>query len=164
MTDQIQLDSYVGELRALVERHVQPSYHWYSTHAKYPMLCFRFSAVIVVVGSLLLPTITAARDLPYQHRILVAVSLVVAILTSLSTFYRWDSTWQSRTKTAQWLQSLLANWELALESAKTAVNPREAAFRATEKLFGEAFKSIGSETNQFFTTVKWPEISKPSHG
>jgi len=76
--------------------------------------------------------------------------LAVAILSSLSTFYRWDSTWQTRTKTAKELQGLLAKWELALKLAETAQNPREATLSATQKLFDDAFNAIGSETKSVF--------------
>ena len=50
--------------------------------------------------------------------------------------------------------------ELALKFAETAENPLEAARSATQKLFDDSLDVIGSETNQFFTTVKFPEISR----
>jgi hypothetical protein len=79
--------------------------------------------------------------------------------SSLSTFFRWDTTWQSRTKTATELKSLLAKWELNMKSAEIAPNPREAALAATQQLFGDAFRIIGSETSDYFATIKWPEVS-----
>lgn len=119
------------------------------------------SPASVVIGSLALPTIATA-SWSHQRGVLTAVSLAVAILSSLSTFFRWDSTWQTRTKTANDLQGLLAKWELSLKSAAMAESPREAALAATQALFNDAFSAVGTETNQFFATVKWPEISKSS--
>jgi Protein of unknown function (DUF4231) len=160
MADSKQLDILVGELEELVKKLITPSVEWYSTHTAWPRVAFRLAGVIVVVGSLLLPIITATKNLPFREGILTTVSLAVAIVSSLSTFYRWDSTWQTRTKAARELSGLLAKWELALKFAETAENPLEAARSATQKLFDDALSVVGSETNQFFTTVKFPEISK----
>jgi hypothetical protein len=160
MTNKSEADTFVIELRNLVEQHVRSRSNWYSTHTTWPRIAFRSAGVSVVVGSLLLPVVTAAKEWRPRDEVLTAVSLAVAILSSLTTFYRWDFTWQSRTKTATELQGLLAKWELALKFAETTQSPREAALSATQKLFDDAFNAIGSETNQFFTTIKWPEISK----
>jgi hypothetical protein len=159
MAHQSEPNGFVKELRELVAREIRPDYEWYSSHTTWPRITFRLSGVIVVVGSLLLPVITAAKDWPARDAVLTTVSLTVAILSSLSTFYRWDSTWQSRTKTAKDLRGVLAKWELALKAADQAPNPQESALLATQALFDEAFNIIGSETNSFFATVKWPEIS-----
>jgi len=160
MANPTQLDVFVRELRQLVEKQIMPSVEWYSTHTAWPRVAFRLAGVIVVIGSLLLPVITAVKDLPFRDGLLTTVSLAVAIVSSLSTFYRWDSTWQTRTKAAWELRGLLAKWELALKFAETAENPLEAARSATQKLFDDSLDVIGSETNQFFTTVKFPEISR----
>jgi Protein of unknown function (DUF4231) len=162
MTDnQIQFDGFVQSLRSLVEQQILPTYQWYQTHIRLPNILFRGAGVVVVVGSLSLPVITAAKGWPFRDAVLTAVSLAVAVLSSLSTFFRWDLAWKSRTNTASELHGLLAIWELDLKTAETAQNPREAALLATQKLFKESFSLTGSETNQFFAAVKWPEISKP---
>lgn len=161
MPDQSQFVAFVEELRALVNDQVRPCYDWYSTHTTWPRICFRVAAVIVVVGSLALPAIATATWAHHQL-VLTVVSLAVAILSSLSTFFKWDSTWQSRTKTVIDLQGFLAKWELALRSAEMAPNPSEAALTATQELFNDVFNTVGSETKQFFSTVKWPEVSKPN--
>jgi hypothetical protein len=105
---------------------------------------------------LLLPVIAKSGVAQSKPWILTAVSLLVAILTSLGAFYRWDASWQSRMKTALELQVLLAKWELDMASAKIAENPTKEAFAATRQLFDAAFKLIGAETDFFFANVKAP--------
>jgi hypothetical protein len=160
MADQAQLDTFFDELRRLVEQHIQPEYKWYQGHTTLPWICFRTAGVVVVIGSLMLPVIAAHGSWPYSKPMLTAVSLAVAVLSSLSTFFRWDATWRSRTNTAGGLKGFLAKWELSMTMAQTNQNPREAALAATQKLFDETFSLVGSETEGFFATVKWPEISK----
>jgi hypothetical protein len=159
-----QFDGFVAELRRLVEQQIQPSYGWYLTHTEAPRLAFRISGATVVIGSLLLPVITASKEFPDRSWVLTVVSLLVAVLSSLSTFFTWDSTWQSRRKAALDMQGFLAKWELALLSARRAEKPHEAAFRATQELFDKTFNLVGSETNHFFSNVKPPHASHSATG
>jgi hypothetical protein len=159
MSDETQSARFLA-LRMLVDQQIRPQYRWYSTHTLWPRLCFRCAGILVVIGSLTLPVIAAQKGWP--PRVLTGVSLMVAVISSLSTFFKWDSTWQSRISTSAALRSLLAKWELSMESAGTAEKPDDAALAATEKLFDDAFNIVGSETKQFFATVKWPDTrSKP---
>lgn len=160
MAHQAQFDTLVEELRHLVEQHIVPEYRWYQGHTTLPRLYFRVAGVVVVVGSLALPVIAAQSSSAYSKPALTVVSLAVAILSSLSTFFRWDASWRSRSNAAAGLKGLLARWELSLRAAQTSQNPPEAALSATQKLFDEAFSLVGSETEGFFATVKWPEIPK----
>ena len=83
--------------KRLVDREILPNYRWYWKHRTWPRLCFRGAGIAVVIGSLLLPVITAMN--------------------------RWDSTWQSRTKTATELKSLLAKWELNMSGRRRSRRP-----------------------------------------
>jgi hypothetical protein len=139
MTDQPEVKvftegAFVQELRQLVKQHIEPSYEWYRDHLTGPRLCFRFSGLLVVVASITLPVISSIKDdnFPRKTLVLTIVSLGIAILSSLSAFYRWDSTWQSRCRTEAELKHLLANWELALVSAAVAPNPAESALKSTQ--------------------------------
>jgi hypothetical protein len=86
--------------------------------------------------------------------------MAVAIPTSLNAFFRWDSTWRSRTRTEGDLRGLLAAWELRLRAAEVADDPTKAALTATETLFREAYALVASETDQFFATVRWPDSAE----
>jgi hypothetical protein len=161
MGEKTEYDLCVEELRALTHKQIDRDFEWYWDHQTWPRIVFRLCGVIVVVGSLLLPVITNFQELPHQRWILTGVSLTVAILSSMSTFFKWDSTWQTRRKAALGLQSALAKWELALTIAKGAENPCKEARAATQMLFDEAFTIIGDETGKFFATVRWPAGEAP---
>ena len=137
-----------------------PEYRWYQGHTTLPWLYFRVAGVVVVVGSLALPVIAAQSSSAYSKPALTVVSLAVAILSSLSTFFRWDASWRSRSNAAAGLKGLLAKWEQVLRTAKRSQNPPKADLTATEKMFDEVIHQGGSETESFFATVKWPEVPK----
>lgn len=161
MSDETQVDRF-SAWRTLVNEQIRPQHQWYATRTLVPRLCFRFAGVVVVIGSLSLPVIAAQKTWQFRESLLTAVSLVVAVVSSLGTFFKWDSVWQSRTRTAGALQAALAKWELSLEAAQMSENPDNAALAATQKLFDDAFTFVSSETKQFFDTVKWPDVrSKP---
>jgi hypothetical protein len=152
----------VSEMRALVEKQVAPCYKWYDGSKKWPRIFFRSAGLIVVIGSLLLPVIASRKGMPYRDDILTSISLAVAVMTSLNAFFRWDAAWRSRTRAAYALQGLLGRWEFRLKAAEESENPKAAALAATEKLFDEAFTLVGSETDEFFANVRWPEAPRPS--
>ena len=161
MATEAAFDTLLQDLRKLVESQVMPCYKWYSTHKAWPRILFRFGGMIVVIGSLSLPAI-ASSSMPLREPLLTAVSLAVAAFSSLNAFFRWDGAWRSRTRAAYDLQGMLARWEFRLKTAEFADDPRKAALEATEILFNEAFALVGSETDEFFSSVRWPEAPKPS--
>jgi Protein of unknown function (DUF4231) len=152
-------DALLQDLRKLVEDQVVPCYKWYSTHKEWPRVLFRVGGLVVVIGSLTLPAIANSR-IEFRDLLLTVVSLAVAAFSSLNAFFRWDGAWRSRTRTAYDLQGKLARWEFGLKSAEFADDPRKAALEATEILFKEAFALVGSETDEFFSNVRWPEAPK----
>jgi hypothetical protein len=164
MIDNTQFEPFLVELKTLVHRHVIPRYSWYQKHTLGPRICFRISGLIVVIGSLLLPVITTYETLWHKQLILTIVSLTVAVLTSLSTFYKWDYAWQTREKAALEIKGLLAKWELNLIAAQVAKNPVEEALNATKQLFDDSFRIVDTETGQFFANINWPSIPTAHRG
>ena len=161
MTNDTQFEPFLAELKTIVHRQIIPRYRWYQNHTLGPRICFRASGFIVVIGSLLLPVITTYETLGHKQLILTIVSLAVAVLSSLSTFFKWDYAWQTRMKAALELKGLLAKWELNLIAAQVAKNPAEEALNATKQLFDDSFKIVDTETGQFFANIQWPSI--PTH-
>jgi lysylphosphatidylglycerol synthetase-like protein (DUF2156 family) len=156
MTELGQYDVCVAEMTSLVDKRIRPVNQWYWDHARSPRIWFRVCGVVVVVGSLLLPVITTFKTLPHHDWVLAAVSVTVAILTSLGTFFQWDAAWKNNIKAGMELQALLAKWDLNIARAKYAEDPRKAALDSTELLFDEAFKVTGAETVDFFASLKSP--------
>jgi hypothetical protein len=160
MTERTEFDTFETGLRQLVNEQVVPCYKWYSTHKTWPRVMFRGGGMIVVIGSLILPAI-AASSMPKREIVLTMVSLAVAVLSSLNAFFRWDATWRSRTRAAYALQGLLATWEFNLSAARRSKDPQQCALDATDRLFKDAFALVGSETDEFFANIRWPEAPKP---
>lgn len=160
MATEATYNTLICDLRTLVDEQVRPCYKWYSWHKILPRILFRFGGMVVVMGSLALPVI-ASSHLTRQGLLLTIVSLSVAVFSSLNAFFHWDGSWRSRTRTAYSLQGMLARWEFRIKSAEFADRPTTAALEATETLFNEAFALVGSETDEFFSVVKWPEAPKP---
>lgn len=154
-----EFERFESGLRQLVNEKVLPCYRWYSTHKMWPRVLFRGAGLVVVVGSLSLPAI-AASTMPNRDLVLMVVSLAVAVLSSLNAFFRWDATWRSRTRAAYALQGLLATWEFNLAAARRSSEPEQCALKATESLFKDAFALVGSETDEFFANIRWPEAPK----
>lgn len=161
MATEASFDTLVRDLRKLVEEQVMPCYKWYTTHKAWPRMLFRLGGTIVVIGSLTLPAI-AASSMNSRDTVLTIVSLAVAVCSSLNSFFRWDGMWRSRTRAAYDLQGMLARWEFQLKLAEFADDPKKAAIEATDAVFKEAFALVGSETDEFFSTIRWPEAPKSS--
>lgn len=155
-----EFDRFENGLRQLVNEQVVPCYKWYSTHMMWPGVMFRGGGMVIVIGSLSLPAI-AASPMPNREIVLTVVSLAVAIISSLNAFFKWDATWRSRTRAAYALQGLLATWEFNLAAARQSKEPEQCALKATESLFKAAFVLVGSETDEFFANIRWPEAPKP---
>jgi hypothetical protein len=89
------IERYLLELRAF--------YHWRATWQR---LFYRASGILVVLVGAALPLLTA---LSYAHKQLVVslAGVVVAAVTALRAFYRWDQAWillrnTERTITGAW--------------------------------------------------------------
>ena len=144
------------ECEYVVDRTVRPALEWYQSRSRWPRILFRTSGVLVIMGSLLLPVLAVNVDEGDSALLLTVISLVVATLTALSTFFRWDISWRGRVSTALKLRGLLDLWEVKVAKARLSAEPARDVFDATEMLVSEANSLVGAETEQFFTAVKWP--------
>jgi hypothetical protein len=154
-------DPTVDYLVEVVNRRVGRQAKWYRSRTTWPRILFRLSGMLVIVGSLSLPVL-AASSVRGRDELLGIISLVVASLTSLGAFFRWDSTWRSRARTAQTLEGLIARWELRLMAYELGSLNREEFLRSTEELVEESYRIVGAETDQFFSAVKFPESATPA--
>src|SRR5438093_1075543 len=85
-------ESLLAELTA-VKRHVIETRSWFERHAWPKMLCFRAVGVLVIGLSVSVPFI-AAQNAPWKDPAVSAVALVIALLTGLNSFFRWEHAWQ----------------------------------------------------------------------
>jgi hypothetical protein len=149
-------ETTVDQMIQLVNRHLVPTIEWYENNRLVPQLLFRTSGLVVVIGSLSLPVISTSGEWRYKTLIIGAVSLTIAVCSSLATFFHWDSVWRSRTNAATQLRGLLAQWELDLAAARTKSDPQAEAVGATYRLFSAVTRIVGMETESFFADLKFP--------
>lgn len=152
-------ENLLGELRAIVDEQVVATYSWYRRHARIPRLLFRASGALVILLSISLPFLSS-MDYPQKPILLSVVALIIAALTGLSSFFAWEQTWKSRRQTEFALAHLLAQWEVRLAAAKHESDPEKKRLRyieSTEQLLVESRAVVASETEEFFSTAKWPQ-------
>ena len=156
-----ELAAVLEEVRPFVEK-VNRSRQWYETRAKRPRIAFRAIGVVVILLSLSIPLI-AAFQFSKKDIVLTLSAVLIAIATSLNSFFKWEQTWQAFRKTEFALDHLLTVWDLRRVEAMLDPDPikaREKILTATTQLIEDANKVSGSETQQFFDRIEWPKEKK----
>jgi hypothetical protein len=145
------------EAVALARRYAVAPRNWYRWRARSVRWFFRGSGMGVIVLSGALPIIAAIkfRD---STLFITVVSVSVAALTALRTFFRWDDQWRLL-KSADWkLTALIAVWEAdvcALDAA--GGESKRLVMNRTQKLLKEVKEIIDEEARSFFLGITWPQ-------
>src|SRR6202171_4165308 len=85
--------SVLEEMAHIKDDFVIRQLHWYKVHARTPMLFFRVSGVLIILLSVSLPFLTTLEGL-WKTIALPVISLLIAGLTGLNSFFRWESSWK----------------------------------------------------------------------
>lgn len=97
---------------------------------------------------------------------LAVTSVLIAALTALSSFCRWERTWHGRATAKLAIQNLCGKWELELANARLNV-PAEAkvdhVYKATNDLLTNFATVSMSEAEEFFSQLQFPrsDTTKP---
>ena len=156
-----ELASVLEEVRPFVEK-VQETREWYEKRAGPPRIAFRVIGVVVILLSLSIPLIASLR-FSSKDMVLSLAAVLIAIATSLNSFFKWEQTWQAFRKSEFALGHLLTVWELRRVEAMHETDPikaRDRILTATEQLIEEANKVTSSETQQFFDRIELPKGNK----
>lgn len=157
--DDPQFEQLVAAAHNLKKRFVDENYHWYRTHKRVPFLAYRISGILTIVLGVSLPAVaTATFD---RKTIVISVmSVVIAALTGLNSFYRWDRTWRGRALCQYDMEWLVARWELELENARLILTDvhqrRQHVYRATRELLANVATVSDSEVQEFFGRLQFP--------
>jgi uncharacterized membrane protein YidH (DUF202 family) len=155
------LAAVLEELRPFVDK-VKRTRKWYEKRAKPPRIAFRAIGVVIILLSLSIPLIAALR-FTGKDLVLSLFAVLIAIATSLNSFFKWEQTWQAFRKSEFALDHLLTVWDLRRVEAMHETDPTEARDRiltAAEQLIEEANKITSSETQQFFDRIELPKGNK----
>lgn len=145
--------------RELKTRFIDPRIEWYQNHTAAPRFCFRWAGIITIICSVTLPAIAVA-EFPYKALALSLMSIAVAALTGLSSFYKWERTWRANSTAQVALQQHVAKWELELANARLLVAAQDRAnhvYKATSDLLVNAGNVVTSESEGFFSGLSFPQ-------
>jgi hypothetical protein len=167
VADEDRFEAFVVEARRVKAQLIDPNQEWYSNHLFWPFLLFRSAGVITIIFGVTLPAVAAIDESYFAHKDLVLslMSVTIAALTGLGSFYRWERSWKGRTLSHFAVEVLVAKWELELENARLIVNPSDRlqhAYLATNDLISN-FRNVGAaETEEFFSDMQFPQSDHTS--
>lgn len=160
VTDE-KLAALLKQLRPLVDNVIEAR-QYYATRAKRPKIAFRLSGVAVILLSLSIPFI-ASLQFAGKDVLLSAFAVLIAVVTSLGSFYKWDQTWRSYRQAESALGHLLSLWDFRIIDAMQEADTKkgvEKIIAATQQLLEAAHKVTSTETEEFFSKVEWPGDKK----
>ncbi len=150
------------KLQRLVRSQVVETRDWYKNNAARPRRLFRAAGATVILLSISIPLL-ASLQYPAKDLVLSVIALLIAALTGLNAFFKWESSWRSRRQTEFALNHLLSLWDLRIIEAMQEPDPTEARkliLTATRQLLQEAQTVVGAETEDFFSKMTFPQTER----
>ncbi|AOS63918.1 DUF4231 domain-containing protein [Actinoalloteichus hymeniacidonis] len=145
------------DLHELAEAHVLELRERYDWRAGWHRRFFRISGMLIIIGSASLPLFTTL-DYANKEFVLSTLGVVIALLTGLQTFYRWDRSWATLRAAESSLTQLHWEWLLEQESATSltgdAVEQQRRA--ATEALLAGVREVRARESEDYFAELRFP--------
>jgi hypothetical protein len=135
---------------------VEAQLQWYAKRVGLPRFFFNLSGILIILLSVSIPYL-ATLEGPWRNIVLPIVALMVAGLTGLSSFFRWDTTMKSHIQAGLRLQYWLSLWDLQIIEAKHELNVERAiekALQATQRLLENAQDTSSTETEEHFQFIK----------
>ena len=148
------------ELEMLKEDYVGRKIRIYGGWANQARLRFRISSLLIIGLSVCLPFLTTLREGIWISLVLPLVALVIAGLSSLNTFFRWEGSWKGFSQTRYTLEYLVKLWELKVIEAKhekDAQKSVEMVVQATKELLDNVQSATSTEAEEFFKRVQIPK-------
>lgn len=148
------LDDYRKLAHDCVKK-LQERYHW---RANWHRRIFRASGILIILVSSGLPLL-AAFSYPRKDVVVAIAGVVIAAITALRTFYRWDEVWAVLRRTHFDLAHAHNIWQVDFRRAEAAADPAERerlAYEATKALIERADKIRGDESERYFGSLSFP--------
>jgi hypothetical protein len=166
VADDDRFNKLVEEARAIKNRYIDPEYQWYRRHQHWPFIFFRSAGIITIVLGVTLPAVAGFGRAYWPHQgdlVLSLMSVTIAALTGLSSFYRWERSWRGRSVVRLGLEALSAKWELEIANARVILSPTERlqhVYMATNDLIANVRNLCNSETEEFFSGMQFPQSDR----
>jgi hypothetical protein len=133
-----------------VEQHIKRHLKNAGLKAKRYHRWFRDSGILIVLLGVSLPLI-AGLNYSNKNQVLSFVSVLIAALTGLRSFYQWDREWQVLRFEELMVRFLVTQWELSL--LKLAHQPHDntsKAFARTEQLLNDVQNVVETQLVSYF--------------
>lgn len=147
----------IESARAIKNEFVDKRISFYKKYTNGPRWLFRISGIATILLSATLPALAASAEI--NKWALSTVSIAVAALTGLSSFYRWERMWRGYSNGQVALEQLVAKWELELTNARLILGPQECVrhvYLATNDLLSGTSAVVSSESEGFFSGLAFP--------
>jgi hypothetical protein len=146
-----------AKARSLEQIYVQTRIDWYEGHSVAPRLYFRFAGITTILFSVSLPAVATAT---FRHKdvVISIMSVAIAALTGLSSFFRWESTWRANRTAQTNLEKHVAKWELELANARLLMPEDQRVnhvYQATNDLLVNAGNVVSTESEGFFSSLQF---------
>jgi len=140
-------------------KYVDTRISWYRDHTSKPRTFFRVAGILTILLSASLPA-AAVATFPYKEIALSVMSIAIAVLAGLSTFFRWERTWRGNSGAQMALEQHVAKWELELTNARLILSADDRirhVYQATDDLLANARGVVSAESEGFFSGLQFPQ-------
>jgi hypothetical protein len=147
------------EMARVVNDYVQEAHDWYQRKKRLPRQLYRVTIATTVILSSSVPFLASFEGRGFRLAVGV-IGVIIAVVTGLGGFYRWETTWQVFALAQADLEYALRVWELRMAEAdsKEEHGARLAlAKEATQEVMEEGRRVRASETEEFFRGVMRPQ-------
>ena len=143
----------------ILETNVISSYIWYKRNKPKAWFYFRFTGVVTILFSIIIPAVSA-YDFNYKNYVIALMSLTIAIFSAINTFYRFGEKWQAFVRGELAILHLVGLWKVEIQRAMLQTQEslaEQMVIDATNRVLEEVGKIVSHETENYFSTVQWPK-------
>jgi hypothetical protein len=141
--------------RGIKELYVDTRIEWYKTPTKIPRNTFRTIGILTILLSVTLPALASAT-FPHKELTITVISVTIAALTGLGSFYHLERTWRGNSTAQMALEQAVGKWELEIRRAEFVLAPAdrvEHVIKATDDLLANTGTVVSSESEGFFSNL-----------
>lgn len=143
---------------AAAEAYILRVRDFYDARAWWHRRLYRVSGILIILIGATLPMLST---LDYSHKELTVslAGVVIAVVTSLRTFYRWDQTWVLLRNTEIVLTKAYLAWKGSKEETTEATDDRQRLARnqAAIELIDKVSNIRQGEAESFFKELTYPQ-------
>lgn len=153
------LEKFLNSLRALEKAHVANTIDGRRRDADRFQRLFQICGAIIILSSVAIPFVSAqdSEVLQSKDTIISILALLVAGLTSLTSFFAWGDAWRNHRLAHSNLVRLHSLWELKMIEVSFMDDhekAKEKALSETKKVLESTGISMDSVLEEYFKSVK----------